>query len=139
MLAQLDRLSMQESLIIKMAATVVTGAASARFEPSVLRGIYPGRAAEVDRTLNSRSLRRYISVVEGGGATNDQMFSFKHPQRVQSASLGGGVAGRRQLLSQDRRLRSAGEVAPREAVVKAPDPLRPTHPGTRRWRRSSTA
>ena len=41
------------------AAVVVASPVGARFERSVLRGIYPGRANEVDRCLNSKGIRRH--------------------------------------------------------------------------------
>jgi hypothetical protein len=40
------------------AAVVVASPVGSRFERSVLRGIYPGRANEVDRCLNSKGVRR---------------------------------------------------------------------------------
>ena len=50
----------QESQILKMAAAVALASPlGARFERSVLRGIYPGRANEVDRCLNSKGVRRH--------------------------------------------------------------------------------
>ena len=51
---------LQESQILKMAAAVVVASpVGAHFERSVLRGIYPGRANEVDRCLNSKGVRRH--------------------------------------------------------------------------------
>ena len=41
------------------AAVAVASPLGARFERSVLRGIYPGRANEVDRCLNSKGVRRH--------------------------------------------------------------------------------
>ena len=54
------RTMLQESQILKMAAAVVVASpVGAHFERSVLRGIYPGRANEVDRCLNSKGVRRH--------------------------------------------------------------------------------
>ena len=41
------------------AAVALASPRGARFERSVLRGIYPGRANEVDRCLNSKGVRRH--------------------------------------------------------------------------------
>ena len=41
------------------AAVVVASPVGAHFERSVLRGIYPGRANEVDRCLNAKGVRRH--------------------------------------------------------------------------------
>ena len=41
------------------AAVALASPLGARFERSVLRGIYPGRANEVDRCLNSKGVRRH--------------------------------------------------------------------------------
>ena len=58
-LSQLDRLSLSEQLVVKMACSL-----GRRFERSVLQALYPGGAAELDEALVELTHHHYVTCVE---------------------------------------------------------------------------
>ena len=58
-LSQLDRLSLSEQLVVKMACAL-----GRRFERSVLQALYPGGAAELDEALAELTHHHYVTCIE---------------------------------------------------------------------------
>ena len=71
-LAQVDRLPVQAQVVVKTASVL-----GARFEYSVLIGIYPGPPADVDRALDSDAVKLLLVAEPRSRATDDKAHAWR--------------------------------------------------------------
>ena len=71
-LAQVDRLPVQAQVVVKTASVL-----GARFEYSVLIGIYPGPPADVDRALDSDAVKLLLVAEPRSRATDDKAHAWQ--------------------------------------------------------------